>query len=227
MCVQHEHHPGARRRLALRIIGLLLPLILLTACGGGEVTEEIRLLGNERWKADLTLTLNAAERQGLGDDFEQGWDDLVARAAEDGVKLNWRRRQEQDGGVSYVITMRGRGWDSLNEACFDGKATITRDTAGHVRIAWNAASTTSRVRAYRLTIHGGPVASSNASSFTNNSATWQNPSRVEVQLREGGFPFTELLALAIAGAYLVALLIFGGGGLLLLARRQSFHPSAD
>jgi hypothetical protein len=207
-------------RLSFLAVGGLLLAVLLAACSGGEVTEEIWLQGNERWKVNLTLTLNAAELQTVGDTFESGWDELVAQADAEGISIDWSQREESDGSVSYLVNMRGQGWDSLNEASFDGDAMIRKDEAGHVHIAWNAASTTALVRDYTLTIHGGKIVSSNASSTTNNSATWRKPARIEVELTEGGFPFVGILAVGMAVVLLLGLVVVGGGGLFWLSRRQ-------
>lgn len=189
---------------------LIMVALALAGCSGGEVTEEIWLQGNERWKVNLILTLNADERQMIGDTFESGWEELVAQADEEGISIDRSQREESDGGVSYLFDMRGQGWDSLNEASFDGDATIRKDEAGHVHIAWNAASTTARVRDYTLTIHGSEIISSNADSTTRDSATWHRMDTGNIEVVLAVQKGIDWIAIVLFVLFVLAVLFVGG-----------------
>lgn len=215
----------ARPHLLIKGLMVALLALILTGCGG-EVTEEIWLQRNERWKAELTFTLNANERELLESDMtESDLDELVEEAASQGISLDWDRHEEPDGGVSYNLRMSGQGWDQLNENCFDGQATVRQDDEGHIYISWNPSSMSYGLREFTLTIHGGEIISSNSNSTTDNSATWRNPSWVEVELTESGFPFAGILAIGGACTCLLGLLAAGGLGFFLLLRRQQSEVS--
>lgn len=218
-----------RSRFWMTMLGfaaLVVLALLLSGCGGA-VTEEIWLNGGERWEVDLTFSLTESEHSMLQGslDQEDEWDELVEEAKEEGISLDWDRREEEDGGVTYIVTMEGQGLDKLNEATFDGEADLRKDEAGHIHLAWTPTST-SMLRSYSLTIHGGEIISSNADEETDDSVTWHNPSRVQVELTEDGSPMVAILAVGMACACLAGLVVIGGVVGFVLLRRRSGATSA-
>ncbi len=115
--------------------------------------------------------------------------------------------------------MEGQGLDKLNGATFDGEANLTKDDSGHIHLVWTPTSM-AMLRSYTLTIHGGEIISSNANEEADGSATWHNPSRVQVELTKGGIPIAAILAVGIACACLLGLVIVGGVVVFVLLQRK-------
>ena len=218
-------HIRARRRFLLMASAMLVLLLILNGCYSGEFTEEIWLQGNERWKADVTLTLNADEHAQLEDELDESdLNKLIEDAASEGVSLEVSQHEEPEGGISYLIKMSGQELDTLNENCFNGDARISKDDNDHIHISWDADSMRYSYdlsfREMNLILHGGKIISSNADTTTDNAATWYNPSQVQVELTEGGFPFAKILAVGMTISFLMGSLVLGGVGLFLLWRKQ-------
>lgn len=172
-------HIRARGRFLLMAGALLLLLLILSGCYGGEVNEEIWLNGNGRWKADLRFTLNADERELLKSELaDANWDELVEAAASEDVSLKVSQHEEPDGGISYLMKISGQGLHELNENCFNGEAIIRKDDDGRIHISWDTGSSeyVYILREINLIIHGGEIISSNANTMEDDSASWHNPS---------------------------------------------------
>lgn len=214
-----------QRSTVFRLImgGLLLILTLvLSGCYGGAVREEIWLKSNDRWESETTFTLTADEREMFEAEMgETDFKDLIESESPEDVSIKFSEREEPDGGISYVIKTSGRGLSTLNENCFGGEATIRKNNEGHISISWTPSP--DYIYAFRemaIVIHGNEIISSNANTMEDDTATWQNPSRVDVQVDASGFPIIKVLAIGGMILLMLGLLIFGGGGLFLIVRKQ-------
>lgn len=221
MCPEIPTTRSHRPMAVLYLVAFVVLVLLLSGCSGGAVTEEIWLNSGERWKVDLTLSLTSSERSMLDGAFDQedDWDKLVEDAEAEGVSIDWRQREDPGGGVTYIVSAEGQGLDKLNGASFDGEASLTKDDSGHIHLTWIPTSM-AMLRSYALTIHGGEIISSNANEETESSATWYNPSRVQVELTEGGVSVDAILAVGMACACLLGLVIIGGVVVFVLLQRQ-------
>jgi hypothetical protein len=209
----------------LRLAAMILLVLSVSGCGGA-VTEEIWLKGGERWKVNLALSLNDSERSIMEGSLEQqDWEELVEEARAADISLDWSQREDSEGGLTYSVSMEGRGLDKLNEATFDGAATITKDESDHIHLDWRPRSTAT-LRSYTLTIHGGKIISSNADEETKNAATWHNPARVQVEMKEGGAPIPTIMAVWVACACLAGLLVAGGVFVFVLVRQRKSNPAS-
>ena len=206
------------------VVGALLLLLatVFTGCYGGAVKEEIWLKRNDRWEAEITFTLTADERAMLEAELgEEGLEDYLESAAAEDVSLKISEQEEPDGGISYVIKTSGRDLSSLNNHCFDGNATIRKDDDGHLYIAWSPSSDyTYMLREMTIVIHAKEILSSNANTMENTTATWRDPSYVEVQADVSGFPFGKILLIGVIILFVLGLVIVGGVGFFLLLRKQ-------
>jgi hypothetical protein len=208
-----------RSIVVLLLTGLIGALLLLSGCGGA-LTEEIWLRSGERWEIQATVSLGQSEYAMFGSDLEEGFAELEQGAPAKGVSVDWSRREDSDGRVTYTIRMEGQGLDKLNEVAFEGDATISKDASGHIHLTWLPASM-SALGIYTLTIHGGSIISNNADEETSSSATWHNPSGpIELEITERRSPIVPLLAAGMACICVTGLVIAGGALVLVLLRRK-------
>ena len=214
--------PRKHRVARIRVISgalLLLLTMVLTGCYGGAVKEEIWLKSNDRWEAEITFTLTAEEREAL--EAEGGVEEYIESLSSEDDSLKVTEREEPDGGISYVIKISGRDLSSLNNDCFDGEATIRKNDEGHLYIAWTPNSEyTYILREMTIVIHANEILSSNANTMEDTTATWRDPSYVEVQADVSGFPFVKAMMIGIGIVFVLGLAIFGGVGFFLLLRKQ-------
>jgi len=211
-------HSAATSLIAI----LLVSALLLSGCAG-VVTEEVWVSQGEQWKVEITLSLTQAEREMFGEELERIFEQATAEAEED-IAVDWSEREQPDGGVTYTFTIQGSGLESLNEAAFDGEATLTKDEVGHIHLAWVPMISRS-LRDYTLTIHGGRILSSNADEETASSATWHNPmGRIEVEFTESGWPIAEVVGIGLACACLLGLVAGGAGVTALLLMHGKRQP---
>jgi hypothetical protein len=209
----------------IRVTGGVLLLVLamaLTGCYGGAVKEEIWLKSNDRWEAELTFTLTAEEREALDAEMgEGGFEEYIESVSSEDDSLKIHEREEPDGGISYVIKASGRDLSSLNNDCFDGSATIRKNDEGHLYIAWTPSSDyTYMLREMTIVIHANEILSSNANTMEDTTATWRDPSYVEVQADVSGFPFAKVMVIGMGILFVLGLTVLGGVGFFVLLRRQ-------
>ncbi|MEW5985549.1 MAG: hypothetical protein AB1791_02850 [Chloroflexota bacterium] len=208
--------------------------LILSACEGasgvtyGELTQEIWIGVGDLWKVELTWSFNQSERQMLQPSIESQLQQRCQRAVEQRISCDWSQHENLDGGLTYSITAIGSGLDKLNLAAFDGKASLARDERNHVQLRLDQPLIPS-LRAYKLTVRGREIISSNATTETRESATWRSLGPIQVEMISGGNLPELLVVIAtlypwyLAGG--LALVVLLGLGWVLWRRSKSGVPS--
>jgi len=201
--------------LNLRSSGiLLLALLSLVLAGCGAVVDvTVDFYSGENWQAVMELSVPVElTMAGGADDIGSQLDDLVAKAAADGVRVSWEETEANEN-VVYTIEMKGKGLDTLSRTIFDGQAEIHVDESTGRRLihfgqymnsGWGFSAQT-------LTLRGGKIIAGNGQLVDNHTITWQNPSgRIEATLTERSrFGLASALGI-LAGVIVVAGLVLGG-----------------
>lgn len=200
------------------LLSVILGALLLAGCGG-EAKTDVTLYKGENWQAIMELAI-PSQLLGMAGGEAALENELRSSLREKppDIEVSWHREYEGQN-VVYHFTLKGRGWDKLNEAIFDGGATIVgEDGKVHITypIPWGSELTIST-----LTLRGGKIVSSNADEVTNGSAIWYNPTgTIEAVLTEKSrinWPVILLIALGVSMV---------GGAIAFLTRRQPSEAGA-
>ncbi len=194
-----------------RFLGLLAIAALLLLAGCGTIDTEVTFYQGERWQSIVELyllpaTVSMVGEAGLEVEMESRMSELDAEE----IEFSWEKEQHEDGGVTLHFTMKGEGWDKLNDSVFDGQATITRDK-DQVHLSYYPMANIGFMRT-TLRLRGGKIISSNADRVEGDTAIWIDPSRVEVVLTEkSSFGLGNILLIAAGGGFCLVLVIVSGG----------------
>jgi len=221
------------RRVPRGLIGLLVILVLLLA-GCVHIRQEVTLMPDEEWKADVKITFPASTVEQLGEEMMQDQDadfeEQTAEAERRGVHAEMEMRTEGNGDVVYSMKLEGSGYDLLNEFVFDSQATFSDAGDGKVQVNYDAGDMTAFAEmggSYTLVFNAGQIHSSNATKTSGGTATWENPAEpIQIELTPGsppaagGFPWL-IVILVIIGIVVVAVVVIG---LLYLRGRRISQP---
>jgi hypothetical protein len=186
---------------------ILVAIVLVMAWGlvaCGTLDARITLYQNQAWQAEIRMTLNAQETDQVGAMVEGELSKQAARWKSQNVRYEWRKEKDGNNTV-YVITTEGKGWASLSQVVFDGKARIESTDRGVRLVLRDTGVISTRATTLRLT--GGQIVSSNADEVKGNTAIWYNvqPGRtVEAVLTEAS---RSPLPVPCPGGTMVALLL--------------------
>ena len=161
---QHVH----KRVMVLGIMFFIIT-ILLSACGAVE--QDVTLIKNEKWKAETRLTI---DKQSLAlispADIEQRLDAAKNELASLDVSYKWKKSVNDDGSLTYIIDTSGTGYSLLNEAIFDGNASInTIDDDGTTEFNYTVFGDFSD---YALVLHVGEVLETNGLVTEKGEISW-------------------------------------------------------
>lgn len=197
---------------------------------GGDVIEGI----------DLSFSTGAFGEAGI----EMALDQAVAYYEAQGMDVNWNKdRSFKRSGTTYVITIKGEGWDSLSrmmkpdQSYFNALGdmnfqdwgydiSVSNLSDGQIQFTMQAPEDTiglMMIFPVKFRLHGGDIISSNANKVTGGVATWINPQgRMEAVLT----PASSLSA-GLIRALLIAAGIIGVLAIILIlirsTRRRSRH----
>jgi hypothetical protein len=211
------------------ILAILSLLLLLTGC---TMESETRIGNNEEWENVTTLTFSAetVELMGGVDQLRSDIEDELEDENAD-YEQSMRLDENSDGSVTYVFTANGQGYDTLNEAVFDGSATIEADDNNQVSIQYDFNSLNiPAFEAVTFKISGSEIVDSNADEVAGGTATWTNPGIIDVTLvsgATGGLPgnITTILLL-LAGVLGVILIVVLGGFLIWQQKKRKQNTPA-
>jgi predicted enzyme related to lactoylglutathione lyase len=210
-----------------RFLGLLAIATLLLLAGCGTMDTEVTFYKGERWQTIMEVYLLPATVSMMGGEasLEAEMERSMPEVEDEEVEFSWEKERHEDGGVTYRFTIKGEGWDQLNEGVFDGRATITRDESGQVHLSYYTMGDIGFTRTV-MRLRGGKIISSNADRVEGDTAVWIDPSRVEVVLTEkSSFGLGNTLLIAVGGSFCLVLVIVLGGLALFLWQRKRVSPA--
>ena len=186
---------------------------------------EVTFYKGERWQTIMEVYLLPATVSMMGGEagLEAEMETSMPEVESEEVEFSWEKERHEDGGVTYRFTMKGEGWDNLNEGVFDGQATITRDESGQVHLSYYTMGDIGFTRTV-LRLRGGKIISSNADRIEGDTAVWIDPSRVEVVLTEkSSFGLNNILPMAVGGGccLILGIAVLGGLALFLWQRKRA------
>jgi hypothetical protein len=187
----------------------LLATFFLNACEG-DVDQTVTFYRNELWEADVEMRIpgEVVALTGSIDEFEVRLDERIAQWEESGVRATWESNRE-DTTLIYTFHIEGQGLNRLRNTVFDGNGDLyvtVEDGKRYVHFLYQAGSgLLGDLNAYRLTLIGGEIISSNGNQLDNGMVQWTNPSgQIEAVLTEksrfhAGI-LVPLIAVTAAGA---------------------------
>ncbi len=191
-------------------IVVILAVFLLTSCGA-NVDQAVTFYRDETWKAKTTFHVSAEMLSSIGSvpQIEAELDKAIAELEAIGIAASWKSRPKEDVLI-YDILMEGSSLALLNQAVFDGQATLDVEEVGgerQVHFSHFVMGTFAQSNSYTLTLTGKEVVSSNGRSLDDSSVQWINPNgQMEAVLTEKNhFNWVWLLIIAVTIA------IIGGG----------------
>ncbi|MBC7265160.1 MAG: hypothetical protein H5T64_12510 [Chloroflexi bacterium] len=164
-------------RRALYLAISILALLALTGCVG-YVEAHITFYPQEEWKAEVRLSFTAQQVMQLGGEqaIEASLREQAATKLKEGdVRYTWKKEPQRDGGITYIVSIEGRGLQKLNETAFSGMATIYVDESSRERrVVFSAMPAGLLGGTVSLRLTGGKIISSNADELKGNTAIWYN-----------------------------------------------------
>ncbi|NJN66215.1 MAG: hypothetical protein HC884_05635 [Chloroflexaceae bacterium] len=205
-------------------LGILVGLLL----AGCTVEQNITILPEEQWELGVSVELppEAVEQMGGVEEIRK-----QAEESEDSPE-NFSIEERGDGSVVMTGTSTGQGFENLNNEAFDGSAEITTDADGKVSISWAVENPGMMGMTMIIRVTGAEIIDSNADEVKGSTATWTNPSQVNVTLTPGrgsggaGGGGGLLGTLLIIVVVLVVLALVAGGVVFFLMSRKSAPAQA-
>ncbi len=197
-----------------KCFALLIAATIISACIPIESYDSrVTLYEDESWEGQTEVVVSTQLLRLMQQQIEASFDQNLAQWRQSGIQANWKRTDHaKEGTTSYIMTAKGKGWDRLNMALFNGAATITSQPENsRPRVAFRySAAALSVAQRFSLTLVGGRIISSNGTQ-SGSQVSWTNASQtmeavLEPASRTGGIA----LALIVAGGLLLAAAIVGG-----------------
>lgn len=206
---------------------VLVLATLLSSCGGLftilSTETELSLGGNQSWSIQYKIVL-PAEAELLVEQYQGSFDEQIANYRAKGVNANWIRIQQQpnETNISYLISLSGQGYDTLNQVVFNGEQVLSPDRSIENQVAFNHLPRTSpfmKGRSNTFTLKSANVISSNGQVIENGKVQWVNPSGGMTAVVTVGSDLT-LLWIILLGVGGIGFIIAGFGISGKLPRRQ-------
>jgi hypothetical protein len=159
-----------------------------------------------------------------GDVIEGVLETLVAYYGSKGIHVEYISQGPQGDEATYLITASGTSFDQFVELLPEA-ITLSEDVPGqyHLQITLGEGNLFARALYQQdITVHAGEILSSNAPQQEKTSATWPNPSQLDVVF-EPVVPLAQMikqLAPWAAGALVLIVLVIG---MVVLASRSRFR----
>jgi hypothetical protein len=199
------------RRVHPRWILLVIAATLLVSCGG-DVEMTVDFFSNERWEADVLMTLPkevSLLAAGVGE--LEGMLDELARGVEDqGGRVRWKR-VDSESDLVYAVEIEGIGLDKLSNIVFDGDARIEVDeSTGRRLIKFAYRPGVGLGGSQEFTLRGGEIVSGNGRRVDKQTMSWRNTySVMEATLTEQTTTNAASVLGIAAGGLAIGALIFG------------------
>jgi hypothetical protein len=219
---------------AKRLVPLATLSLVLAGCI--NMQSNVALYGQEQWSGVQAMQISAefmemmeqaetdpnasVETEGLEDWLQQA--ESASELANVDVELS--EIDGDDGSKTYVFQASGQGYQQMNQALFNGEATISVNEVGGQRqitidYVFEDPTAEGETSAEELTpaeqemqqqmlaafglgfsfrISGGEIISSNANRVEGSTAIWENPSKIEVTLTEAARFDPQTIAVADA-----------------------------
>jgi hypothetical protein len=201
-------------------LALLLFLMLLVSCSGfvSAVSADLHvtLRSQERWEADMELVYSPEQVRANASAINSAIEAIASRIKAGGGEADLLVDTDRDdGNVSYRLSSRGVGLDSLNAAFFDGTATLSvSEDSGDRQVIFRYVPTyslTGLARDRTFTLVGGRILATNGTRVDNATVTWRNPAdaMAAVLTEAPRFPWLPY-ALILVGCCCIALVIVAG-----------------
>lgn len=185
---------------------VVVPLLLLTGCA--NLDTDVTFYKNERWEVEMKLYLLPSTVNLVGSELDSELAKAESEAQRSGDELSWHKESDESGGLTYYISRNGEGWQNLNEAVFDGDASISSDKSGKVSFSYySPMGSNLGMSQYTLRLKGSEIVSSNADYVEDGTAIWHNPTgRIEAVIKPVS-SFNVAIVASIAGGLACCLLI--------------------
>lgn len=163
------------------LIGLVLLSSLISGCSTGalSLTVDVSLYAEEAWKADAEIVYSQLQIETMGEELSLLIEESVAMWRNAGLQASYVKRTTQAGNLEYDLTISGEGYALLNQAFFDGLATIElvpQENPSQVNFSFfPMGSWFSLALSRKFTLHAGSILSSNGTVIDERTVTWYNP----------------------------------------------------
>lgn len=223
-------------KLTFKIWIVLVLATLLSSCGGLftilSTETELSLGGNQSWSIQHKIVL-PAEAEVLVEQYQGSFDEQIANYRSEGVNASWIRLQQQpnETNISYLISLSGQGFDTLNQVVFDGEQVILPDHSIENQVGFHHIPRTSPFMQGRnniFTLKSANIITSNGQVINSGKVQWVNPSGEMTAVVTIGRNLT-LLWIILLGIGGIGFIIAGLGisGKLPKRHQKAPYPSSD
>jgi hypothetical protein len=171
--------PTNRREKMKRLWVLSLLVLLLTSCVPITSTDtRISLQPNEKWLFEIHMLISQADNEVYALVIQQTLNETIYDLRSSGLEAEWRREQpDPQGNVPYVVTVRGQGYEQINNELFEGERVILLDkkTKPYQVNFRLYPETDLMVGEQTYTLRGGRILSSNGTQIDKHTVKWTNP----------------------------------------------------
>ncbi len=212
------------RRNSLLLL-LLASLTLLLAACMADIDQTITFLADERWEVNLLIAFPAEVAPLAAGSVDSELTTLEQSIESQGGALDWERRDDENGNLTYTVDASGQGYDMLRDVVGDVQvATETRNGERVIAFTYLPGSDLELASSYTMTLVGGEIISSNGIETGRGQVQWQNPAgTMEAVLTEQSALGANWLLPALIGLVVLALV---GAAVFLLSRRRSAGRAA-
>jgi hypothetical protein len=220
----------AQQRTGVRFVYWLIGIVSGLVLAGCTAAMDVTILPDEQWEGIISMDLPAEMVESMGGiDELRDQTESEAMSDEDFSPEDVRIEETENGGARIIGEASGQGFDSLNENFFESSATISTNEQGHVTINHTYDQQGGMGLTMIVKLSGSEIIESNADQVEGSTATWTNPSEVQVTLVPGrpggGVPGAAnffLIIAALVGVVIVLGLV--AIGIIFLVRRKQQDP---
>ena len=171
------------------VVAVIIAVPLLLSGCVGVITADVTLYSDEKWQAnvDLTLTQEEVLMAGGEEAIESQLQFQIAEWEQQGNPGSWRKEYKEKN-VIYHLSVQGEGWSALNRAVFNNQAQIRYIDRGRVYFFLPLQSAFAQ-QPLTLRLTGGKIISSNADEVSGRTAIWydvRSKGGAEATLTEAG-----------------------------------------
>jgi hypothetical protein len=196
---------------------IVIPIVFLLFLSASvpilSTDTQLALGRNENREIQVELLLPADSAQSTIDILQPTLSESLPELKKQGIEAEWKPLTADDNGnIPFMISMKGKGYDLLNDSIFDGEQVLQVDSAspGKKRFLFNLQPSSDLFNSAintTFTLRGAKVVATNGNKLNANTVQWENQNNLmKAVLEEPGSP-----------SWLGYLLLFVGGGLLVIA----------
>ncbi|HNZ02201.1 MAG TPA: hypothetical protein PKJ34_13375 [Anaerolineaceae bacterium] len=196
------------------LCGFVFMSLLLAGCVTLIATNcTLKLSPGEIWNLKLELMIPDSDVALYGGEIAQSLSEREQYAGEENVEFTWETTgPNRDGNISYIITMKGKGFDLLSETL---PFYINPNEVGRKKVLefhsdmYSSAEGISQKTSFVLT--GGKIISTNGTRVNSNTVRWDNhydDMEAVMEYPKAGTPLPYLAALGAIGILILVIVLY-------------------